>query len=267
MRTSTLFSSVAIAATVAATAHAATPLNFDFIGSIADSEYKKLVEPVTTPMRYMFSAPAKTTGILGFDVGVAATFIEIPTTAIDVARAYVDGGKDIPKTLPLPRLTAQKGLPFGLDIGINASMIPSTDIKLLGAALQYQIDLPIPVLPVYAATRVGYTTLLGLEELSSTHLNFEGVVSAGMPPGVSAIFNAEPWVGVGADMATAKSSIKYTVAATNTAVTRNPEHKWTEKYTMAGLRVSLGFLRVGAEAHFSLDDKPTMYTAKAAIGF
>jgi hypothetical protein len=26
-------------------------------------------------------------------------------------------------------------------------------------------------------------------------------------------------------------------------------------------------LRIGAEAHISMDNKPTMYTAKAAIGF
>jgi hypothetical protein len=252
------------AATTSLTAHAANGLNFDF-NKIADAEYKKLVEPVTTPMRYMFSTPAKSTGILGFDLGVAATFVKLPADAINVAKTSVSGGDDIPSTLPVPRLTAQKGLPLGIDLGINASVVPGTNIKLLGGGLQYQIGLPVPVLPLYAAARAGYTTLLGLEELSSTHLNIEGLVSAGMPAGVSAILDIEPWIGFGADFATAKSTIKYTEA--NTTLEVKPEHEWTEKYTLAGVRLSLGFLRIGAEGHFSMDSRPTMYTVKAAIGF
>jgi hypothetical protein len=86
-----------------------------------------------------------------------------------------------------------------------------------------------------------------------------------MPAGVSAILDVEPWLGFGADFASAKSVIKYTVG-TSPQETK-PEHEWTEKYTMAGVRLSLGFLRVGAEGHFSLNGQPTMYTAKAAIGF
>jgi hypothetical protein len=252
------------AAATSLTAHAANGLNFDF-NKIADAEYKKLVEPVTTPMRYMFSTPAKSTGILGFDLGVAATFIKLPTEVLDIAKNKIEGGSDIPSSLPVPRLTAQKGLPLGIDLGINASLVPGTDIKLLGGGLQYQIGLPIPLLPVYAAARAGYTTLLGLEELSSTHLNIEGLVSAGMPAGVSAILDIEPWLGIGADFASAKSTIKYTEA--NATLEIKPEHEWTDKYTMAGVRLSLGFLRVGVEGQFSLDGRPAMYTAKAAIGF
>ncbi len=265
MRTFAHISAFATATLFCSQANAATGLNFDFTGKILDDQYNKLVEPVTTPMRYMFAAPAKTTGILGFDLGVATTFIKLPQEALDIAKTYVDSGSDIPSTLPVPRLTAQKGLPLGIDLGLNASMVPGTNIKLLGAGLQYQIDLPIPVLPVYAAARAGYTTLLGLSELSSAHMNIEGLASVGMPAGVSAIFNIEPWLGVGADFAKASSTIKYSVAGTDSEA--NLSHNWTETYTMAGARLSLGFFRVGAEAHFSMNGRPSMYSAKAGIGF
>jgi hypothetical protein len=255
----------AIPAFLSLSAHAAKGLNFDFSADMGDAAYKNLLQPIINPMRYMFAAPANGTGLLGFDLGVAATVTELPKQVLDIASSYVSSGKDIPETLAFPRLTVQKGLPFGLDLGVNTLMIPGTNIKLLGAAMQYQIDLPVPALPVYAAVRGGYTTLLGLKELEASHLNIEGLASLGLPAGLSAVFNVEPWIGVGVDFADAKSKLSFSAADIAQELTRTAN--WTEKYAFGGLRLSLGFIRLGFDAQYSLNDLAPLYTIKGGIGF
>lgn len=260
------YSSIAaIPAFLSLSAHASNGLNFDFSNDLGDSAYKSLLQPISNPMRYMFAAPANGTGIMGFDAGLAVTVTELPKQVIDIASASLDNGKSIPKSFVLPRITVQKGLPFGIDLGLNASMIPDTKIKLLGAAMQYQIDLPVPALPVYAAVRGGYSTLMGLKELQASHINIEGLASLGLPAGLSSIMNIEPWIGVGADFAELKSEISFSSNNTTQEITRTAN--WTEKYAFGGIRFSLGFLRLGFDAQYSLNNLPPLYTVKGGIGF
>lgn len=245
---------------LATPALAADPLNFDFTSQISQADYEKLIQPITTPMRFMFVGPAQGGGLMGFDVGIAGSLIDVPQEARDIATRALDGGSDLPATLVLPRLTVQKGLPLGIDLAINYAMVPSTDIQLLGFGGQYELELPIPVLPIYAGVRGTYSMLTGLDELSSSHFGLEALVSAQLLPAVP-MLGIQPWLGVGFDSADANSDLKLP-----TGTTVPLESDWTDTYVLAGAQFSLALVRIAAEAQFSLSDQNPIYNLKLSFG-
>jgi hypothetical protein len=243
---------------------AASPLDVDFSREPSEDAYQTLTEPLLSPLRFAFIAPATATGLTGFDVGLAATTVKLPDSGREVFEKHIARGKDLPETLYLPRLVIQKGLPLGLDLAANALMVPGSKIRLLGAAVQYQLDLPVPALPLHAAARAGTSMLLGLPELESTQFTIEAVVSAGLPPGISALVNLEPYAGYGVDFASAESEIRTRVNGESQK--RTFSHDWKESYILAGARFSLALFHLGGEAQFSTTGLPTVYSAKIGFG-
>jgi hypothetical protein len=230
----------------------------DVIGqNLNEENYRKLVQPVVNPTRYMFMTSGKSLGLLGFDLGVGATFFEFPKEAQDVAKTYIKEGKDFPSYLAVPRLTLQKGLPFGIDLGVNVAMIPSSELKLLGAAVQYTAFDGIWPLPT-VSLRAGFSAFIGLEELNATSVNFEGVVGFNL-------MILEPYGGIGYSMTNSKSKFKYDDVL---GVPRTLELKtnWSDTYALIGARLSpLPFLGITGEVQIS--SIQTLYTAKLSVTF
>jgi hypothetical protein len=230
----------------------------DVVGqSLNEENYQKLVQPVVNPTRYMFMTSGKSLGLLGFDVGVGATFFEFPKEAQDVAKMYIKEGSEFPSYLAIPRLTLQKGLPFGIDLGVNLAMIPSSELKLLGAAVQYTVFDGIWPLPKLSL-RAGYTAFMGLEELAANAVNFEGVVGFNL-------MIVEPYGGIGYSMTNSKSKFKYDDLL---GVSRTLELKtdWNDTYAILGARLSpIPFLGITGEVQIS--SIQTLYTAKLSVTF
>jgi hypothetical protein len=159
-------------------------LDFEFTEEIPEDTYQKIIQPVVSPLRYMFVQSAAPTGIAGFELGLGATGAKVPDEASDLAGRFLKDGTDFPKYLALPKIIAQKGIPFGIDLGANIAMIPDTDIVLAGGALQWAfLDGPFPLPSL--AFRIGHTQLLGIEALKAQTTNVEGLLSFGIPPGLS----------------------------------------------------------------------------------
>lgn len=257
---SALTSAAALASTLCmSTVALATPLSFDFSQDLPEADYKNLVMPIVDAMRFHFIAPASPTGITGFDIGLGASFFALPQKARDVATTYIKDGKDLPPALAVPRLTVQKGLPADFDLAANVSIIPGSEIKLLGGAVQWSLFNPISPLPTISA-RVAYSTLLGLKTLQATNTSIEALASVGLPPGITII---EPYVGGGLGFATAKSEFSATV--NGQAVSLTEKTSWTDKYALIGARVSvLPFIGIAAEAQLGSEQ---IYNAKLSFRF
>lgn len=240
----------------------ASPLNFDFSSNVSDSDYKKIVLPIANPMRMNFMGPASPTGMVGFDVGLGATFFSMPSEAKDLIKTYVKDGKDLPSALAIPRLTAQKGLPADFDLALNVAMVPGSEMKLIGAGVQYAFLNLISPIPTLSA-RLSYSSLMGLKALESTAMGGEIVASVGIPPGITIL---EPYVGLGLSKVSAKSNFTLTTTGTTSTAEISKSAEWTDKYAIIGARLSL-FPFVGICADAQLGSEQTTYNARLSFRF
>lgn len=187
---------LAAAAILSGPPHAAHAAKYDIIipdGVLSQSMFKDLSEQVGLAVAYHPLAPAEPLGLLGFDIGVEVTAIDIDEgepfwTAVNA---------DLPGYLAFPKLHAQKGLPFGLDLGLVYTQVPSSNIGMWGAEVKWAIlkgTLATPAL----ALRGSYTTLFGVDNLDVSTYGADLSISKGFGP-------FTPYAGIG-QVATTSSS-------------------------------------------------------------
>lgn len=170
-------------ALVAASAPALAANNFNQLGTLTQSEFAGLADDFTAAASYKAVAPAEAQGVTGFDLG-----LEFTSTRLQHADVWKKAGADISQ-LPLAKVHVRKGLPFNFDVGASLTTVPSTDIKLWGAEVQYAI-LPGGVAQPAVSLRGAYTRLSGISQLDLNTKSIELSVSKGF-------LMLTPYVGVG----------------------------------------------------------------------
>lgn len=148
--------------------------DFDNLQLLSQSQFQELSENLAAAASYKAVTPAESIGTLGFDVGLELSVTEINETVFDVAAA---GGWD-QSSLPVPKLHAHKGLPFGFDIGAFYSSVPETSITLWGGELRYAFMTGGIASPA-VAIRATYSQLGGIDELELSSKGVELAVSKG----------------------------------------------------------------------------------------
>ncbi|MEE9336349.1 MAG: hypothetical protein V3U65_19850 [Granulosicoccaceae bacterium] len=221
------------------TANAAT---FSTLDALNRSQFRDLSKNLTAATHYKGIAPAEPLGVLGFDVGLSISATELNSELFDLADA---ADFDL-SSLPLPRLSLQKGLPGGIDIGASITAAPSTDIKVLGAEIRYAIlkgNIALPTISV----RASYSTVQGVDELEIDSTAAELSISKGF-------INLMPYAGVG-------------VVRSNSDPVASSElekESYTQKKAYLGLNINLGF-NLAFEADRT--GPYTTYSAKAGFRF
>lgn len=154
--------------------------NIDIAGLIgqtnAQEQFKSLSKDLGAALSYKAVAPAEPLGMIGFDIG-----IEVTATKLENAKKWSDAvsSGDALDYLYVPKLHAHKGLPFGIDVGLVYSSVPTTNIKLIGGELRYAIisgNIAVPAV----AVRGTYTKLSGVDNLSFNTKGLELSVSKGL---------------------------------------------------------------------------------------
>jgi len=197
-------------------ANAAT---FNSLDALTQPQFRILSENLTASTHYKGIAPAEPLGVLGFDVGIGLSSTTVNEQVFDIAS---DNDFDV-KTIILPRLSVQKGLPFGLDVAASISAAPGTDIKLLGAEVRYAIvkgNIALPAIGV----RASYSTLQGLSQLEVDSAALELTISKGF-------VNLTPYAGAG----TVRSNSDPKGATTIT------KESYSQSKVYVGLNLNLGF--------------------------
>lgn len=190
-------------------------------------------------------APARATGLLGFDVGIAATAVKVDTNSTYWQRAtssdFSHGGY-----AAVPRLVASKGFGAGT-VSATYAQISSGGIKTYGAAL----DLPVirgSLMTPELAVRGSYATITGSDVLKLKTYGLEVFLSKGFGP-------VMPFAAVGKMRSDARGIVSPQVTLTDSGdITR---------YT-AGVRVSLLLPKLVVEATKA---QVRSYAAKISIGF
>ncbi|MGH8630517.1 MAG: hypothetical protein ACREU7_07100 [Burkholderiales bacterium] len=215
---------------------------FDQLGTLLQPQFRLLSEDLGAALSYKPMVPAEPLGITGFDVGV-----EVSATDLQSEQALEQAiNEDVPGVLPIARLHAHKGLPFGLDIGLSYSAVPDLDIELWGGELRYAILKGGVTMPALAL-RGSFTKVQGVDEL-----DFETrAVDLSLSKGFAFL---TPYAGVG----------RVWVTSTPKVSGLTEEDFGLNKY-FAGLNVALGIVSFAAEADKTGD--AWTYGAKAALRF
>lgn len=191
--------------------------------------------------------PARTSGFLGFDIGVAGTAVSIDKDATwwkhSVGNDFSTGGY-----IGVPRLVASKGFGAGTISGSYAKLGDS-GIQTYGGSL----DLPIfrgSLVTPEVALRASYATLTGVDVYKQKVYGLEAFISKGFGP-------VMPYGAIGKMRSNATGTIELPVAhvihdASN--ITR---------YT-AGVRISLLVPKIAVEVTKA---EVTSYAAKISFGF
>jgi hypothetical protein len=207
----------------------------------AQSQFHDFSEQLGLALAYRALAPAEPLGLLGFDVGV-----EITAVKIDKNESFWTAvNPDLPSYLGFPKLHAQKGLPFGIDVGLVYTKLPSSNIGMIGGEVKWAIlkgTLATPAL----AIRGSYTTLTGVDQLDLSTYGADVSVSKG-------IAFVTPYLGVG----------QVWIKSSTDAVPLQDE-SISAMRTFVGAKLSLLLLSFAAEVDFS---KVPSYSFRAGLSF
>ena len=191
--------------------------------------------------------PARATGVLGFDAGLAATVLEVDTDAgywrhaVPASSDFSSGGHAV-----LPRVVLSKGFSAGT-IAVSYAKFLDSGLKTYGGSL----DLPIirgSAITPELAVRGSYAALSGADDLSLKTYGLEIFLSKGFGP-------VMPYAAIGKMRDDAKGTINAQTTLTDSSdITR---------YT-AGLRISMLLAKIAIEATKA---QVRSYAAKVSIGF
>lgn len=158
--------------------------DFDFTPAPQQDDFKSVVEDIGAAFNSKSLAPAEAGGITGFAIGAFASYVE--TQDSGAWNRLI--GEEV-NEIGLVGLVAQKGLPFGIDVGLAYSQVPNEDAKLFGAELRYAIlegGIATPAL----ALRGSYSALSGVDEIDYDSYGIDASISKGFGP-------LTPYAGVG----------------------------------------------------------------------
>jgi hypothetical protein len=209
------------------------------------SEFKDLSETLGLLISYKPLAPAEPLGILGFDIGVEVTAVDIDQDASFLTKAISDANP--PSYFVFPKLHAQKGLPFGIDVGVVYAKIQDSNIGLIGGEVKWAI-LKGSVATPALALRGSYTTLLGVGSLDLSTYGVDLSASKGFA-------FLTPYIGVGQVWIQSEAN----VPGLNLS-----DESLSRTKGFAGLKAKLLLLSLVAEAEIS--EVPS-YTFRANVSF
>jgi len=200
--------------------------------------------------------PARSSSVLGFDVGVAATLVKIDQNAswwrnaVPANNDFLTGGG----YAAVPRLVAIKGLGFATVSGTYAK-VKNSDVKTYGGA----IDIPIvrgTVLSPELAARGSYATISGVDVYKLKVYGLELFLSKGFGP-------ITPYAAVGRQRTNATGTVPSSVPTVLPADRTLTDTSNITRYT-AGVRFSLLVPKIVIEA---TQAEVRSYAAKISVGF
>ncbi|HUF18167.1 MAG TPA: hypothetical protein VMS12_09020 [Thermoanaerobaculia bacterium] len=223
--------------------------DFSFDPEITQEEFRQFSRAISQAIYASPVEPATNRGLLAFDIGVAATAIEIDEDAAFWVNS-VDSDLLTDGYLVVPRLVVSKGLVFANLSGMYAK-IPDSDVEIWGAALDVPIlrgGVAMPTLSI----RGTWADVRGVEELDLTVYGAEVFISKGFGP-------FTPYAAAGIARTDSEGRIPET-AVTPAMILQDEFDQ--ERFTV-GLRISLLVPKLVIEATQAED---ISYAAKISFG-
>lgn len=142
--------------------------------NFVQNEFNTLIEELGVIVAYNGVAPAESMGVTGFDVGIAVSGVELNEAVWN--RVVSDGSA--PSTLPVPKIIVRKGLPFGIDIGLNYTSVPDSNVKIVGGEIRKALIEGSTVSPALSLS-LHTSSLNGVDDLDVETYGIDVGVSKG----------------------------------------------------------------------------------------
>ena len=236
---------------VAALPLRADDIQFDLRTTQAEfAEFSRVVAQgiYATPVQ-----PARASGILRFDVGLAATLVKVDTNS-SYWRHAVPQNNDFTRNgyAAVPRLVVSKGFGAGTISGMYAK-VNDSGIATWGGALDLPVIRGSAVMPEIAL-RATYATLTGVDVFKLKTYGAEAFISKGFGP-------LTPYGAIGRQRVDARGEFPPT--ASPVALPTLKDNSDINRVTL-GLRVSLLLPKLDIEA---TQGEVRSYAAKISVGF
>jgi hypothetical protein len=178
-----LLAAALLALGLGSAAHAA---DIKSLEKLVQNEFRAFSEDLGAAVSYKPLIPSESLGITGFDIGLSATATKFRNSEIWQKAA---ANSNVPSYLIIPSLRVHKGLPFDIDIGASVTVVPSSNIQLIGGELRWAV-LPGGMLTPAIALRASYTSMKGVDQLAMNTMGLDASISKGF-----AFFT--PYAGIG----------------------------------------------------------------------
>ncbi len=149
--------------------------DFGFSGTITQDEFKSFAREMGTALWFSPGAPAEPLGITGFDISA-----DVILTDINSSEPYWQN-----MTIGRPdsyllgtRVHAQKGLPFGVDVGVMWADFRDTNGGAWGVEAKYALLEGSTVMPA-VTIRGSYSKLTGVDDFDMNTMGLDLMVSKG----------------------------------------------------------------------------------------
>lgn len=228
-------------------------------GAEAQPKFKAASEDLAAAMSYKAVTPAAPLGgglpiPVGFDVGVEVTATELVNK--DKYKDMLPSAMDV-SYLPLPKIHAHLGVPFGFDFGLSYAGYPGVDISNFGGELRYSFvsgNIAIPAVSL----RGTYSKFAAGDVYDITSMGYELTASKGFGIGIV----LTPYLGLGQVFSTASSSVKNPLDTTANLFSDEDitQFKW-----FVGASLKLALFNIGVEVDQTGD--AMTYSGKASIRF
>jgi hypothetical protein len=229
---------------------AAAADDISFSPTITQGEFAQFSRTVSQAIFPTPVQPARATGFLGFDIGLAAVAVPIDKNASwwqhSVTNDFTTSGY-----LAVPRLVASKGFSFAT---LSASYAEKNGIKTIGGA----IDIPVvrgTIATPELALRGSYATLSGVDVFHLKTYGAEAFISKGFGP-------LMPYAAYGRTRTDARGivpGIPSVLPSDRTLSDKADQNRLT-----VGVRISMLFPKITVEATRA---QVTSYAAKISFGF
>jgi len=134
-------------------------------------------------------SPAETMGINGFQFDFQVNVSQIDKNQMHWSLAIEDG--DAPPALVTTRLGVRKGLPYSLELGMNATYLLESELWGLGGMLKWAVNESVDDFPIDIAVRGTINRVVGSTQLDLTVAGVDVIV--GRDFGLGGILNLSPY--------------------------------------------------------------------------
>jgi hypothetical protein len=221
--------------------------DISFNPAITQAEFSKFARVISQGIFPTPVQPARTTGLLSFDIGIAATALRVDTNSAYWLHSVPSGSNFVHGSYAaVPRLVVAKGFGAGTISGSYAQ-VSNSKIKTYGGA----IDLPIvrgTLVSPELAVRGSYGTITGVDVFKLKTYGVEAFLSKGFGPLL-------PYIAYGRMRTDARGFIAPSVTLND----RGDNNRLT-----VGARLSLFIPKFAIEA---TQAEQRSYAAKISFGF
>lgn len=138
-------------------------------------DFRAVSEDLAAAFNYKPLKSTEPLGILGFDIGIGASY-----TSIENEQNWKNlTGSDF-EQIGMVAATASKGLPLGFDVSGTIGYIPVADAKVFGAALSYALAEGSFISPAIGI-RAAATRMQGIDDFSFETYSLDLSISKGFP--------------------------------------------------------------------------------------